>query len=164
MSKRTIIVAGIVAAVGLATLGVAWAVGPQDDEQHRPAELAKMIRGRIANMIVLRDELDITEQQRGELREVFQAHRDELRPAMVEVLEHKRALRSAAMAEQPDEALIRAEADALGDAIGDAAVAMSEVAGEARTVLTDEQLELIEDAMAQNREAVDEFIEDVPAG
>lgn len=164
MSRRTIIIGVIVATVGLATLGIAWAVGPDDDADSRPAKLAQMVRARIARMVVLRDDLDITAEQRAELRGIFIAHRDDLRPAMLEVLEHKRALRDAVMAENPDEAAIRAEADALGDAIGDAAVAMSQVAGEARTVLTAEQLELIEEAMADNREAVDRFIEEAPAG
>lgn len=165
MSRRTVVIAVVVAAIGLATLGVAWAVGPQDGaECMRPAKLAQMLRSRIAHMVVLRDELNVTEQQRSELRGIFQQHRDELRPAMVEVLQHKRALRGAVMAEQPDEALIRAEADALGDAIGDAAIVMSQVTGEAREVLSAEQLQMLQDAMTENREAVDEFIESAPAG
>ncbi|MBD3292466.1 MAG: hypothetical protein GF393_06050, partial [Armatimonadia bacterium] len=46
MSKRTIVIAAIAAAVGLATLGIAWAVGPEDGEacSHR-AKIAQMIQG-----------------------------------------------------------------------------------------------------------------------
>lgn len=165
MSKRTVVIVVVVAAIGLATLGVAWAVGPEGDaESMRPAKLAQMVRSRVARMVVLRDEMDVTAEQRAELRGIFQEHRAELRPAMLEILEHKRALRAAVTAEQPDEALIRAEADALGDAIGDAAIVMSQVTGEAREVLSAEQLQMLQDAMTENREAVDEFIESAPAG
>lgn len=165
MSRRTVVIGVIVAAVALATLGIAWAVGPEDEADcTRVAKLGEMVRARIARMVVLRDELDITAEQRAELRGIFHSHREDLRPAMVEVLQHKRALRDAVIAEQPDEARIRAEADALGDAIAEAAVAMSKVTSEARTVLTDEQLKLIEESMAENQQAVDEFIEDAPAG
>ena len=163
MSRRTVVITVIVAAVGLATLGLAWAVGPEDGDTQGPrARIAELIQGRFARMSALRDELNVTDQQRDEIREIMQSHRDELRPTVVAVIEHKRALRQAVMAEQADEAAIRAEADALGDAIGDAAVAISKVTGEARTVLTNEQLEMLEDAMVEHQERVDEFIENAP--
>jgi hypothetical protein len=41
---------------------------------------------------------------------------------------------------------------------------MSQVTGEAREVLSAEQLQMLQDAMTENREAVDEFIESAPAG
>lgn len=165
MSKRTIVIAVIVASVGLATLGVAWALGPEDGADRGPrAKIAEMIRDRMVRVGELHRDLDVTDEQRAEIRGIVRDHRDELRPAMRGVLEHKRALRNAVLADRPDEAAIRAEADALGDAIGDAAVAISKVTGEARVVLTPEQLSLIEKAMSENRQAVDEFIENAPAG
>jgi Spy/CpxP family protein refolding chaperone len=164
MSKRTIVIAVIAAGIGLATLGVAWAVGPEDAGlcSYR-AKIGQMIHGRLARMGELRNELDVTDTQRAEIRSILQDHRDELRPAMLEVLEHKRALRNEVLAEQPSEAAIRAQADALGDAIGDTAVAISEVTGEARTVLTPEQLSLIEQAISENQQAMDDFIDSAPA-
>lgn len=164
MSRRSIVIGVIVAAVALTGLGIAWAVGPDDGADSPRARIAELVRGRFARMVALRDELDLTEEQRTEIRGIVQAHRDELRPAFVEVLRHRRALRNAVLAEQPDEAAIRAEADALGKAIGDAAVEVAGAASEARTVLTPEQIQALEQAMADNQAAVDQFINGVPAG
>lgn len=163
MSRRTVLIGVIVAAVGVAALGLAWAAGPEDEDADRPGvKIAELVRARIGRMVELRGELDVTDQQRSEIREIVKAHRDDVRPKVVSVIEHRRALREAVMAEQPDEAAIRAQADALGEAIGDTAVVISRVTGEARTVLTEEQLRMIEDAMAENEASVDEFIANAP--
>lgn len=164
MSRRSIIIGVIVGAVALAALGITWAAGPQGDDISPRARLAELVSGRVQRMAALRNELDLTAEQRTEIRGIVHAHHGELRPLFVEVLAHKRALRDAVLAEQPNEAAIRAQANALGRAIGDAAVAVAQVTGEARVVLTPEQIEAIADAMADNEAAVDRFINEGPAG
>ena len=118
----------------------------------------KLIRGQIERAIVLKEELKLTDEQRGELRAILVAHKAEFGPLAAEAVARKRALRDAVMAEQPDEATIRAEAAALGEVMGDIAVATAQVAGEARQVLTPEQVTLIQESMAQRAAAVDAWL------
>jgi len=161
MTKRRAVVGGaIVAAVILIGLAASWALGqPGGDPQDASGRpLMKLIRGQIARAIALHEKLNLSSEQRTELRGIMAAHKAELKPLAAEVVDHKRALRAAVMAEQPDEATIRREAAALGETMGDIAVVMAGVAGEARTVLTPEQLQLIEQSAAERDAAVDGWL------
>lgn len=162
-TRRAMAGGAIVAAVILIALAATWALGqPGTDPQDQSCRpLAKLIRSQIARTIVLRDKLDLSAEQRTELRGIVSAHKAEVKPLAAEVVTHKRALRDAVMAEQPDEAAIRREAAALGETMGDIAVAMAGIVGEARTVLTPEQLELIEQSMAERETAVDQWLAQV---
>ena len=161
MTARRVMIAGaILTAVVLIGVAATWAVGqPAADPQDQPGRpFMKLIRGQIARAMVLKDDLDLTDAQRGELRAMLAAHKAEFTPLAAEVVAHKRALRAAVMAEQPDEATIRREAAALGETVGDIAVAMAGIAGEARQVLTPEQMTLIDQSMAQREAAVDAWL------
>jgi len=161
MTTRKAMIAGaILTAIVLIGFATTWAVGqpaadPQD-EAGRP--FMRLIRGQIARTIVLRQDLNLTDEQRAELRGILSAHKAEFKPLAEEAVAHKRALRAAVMAEHPDEAAIRAEATALGSVMGDIAVAVAGIAGEARQVLTPEQMSLIDESLAQREAAVDEWL------
>jgi len=65
------------------------------------------------------------------------------------------SLRKAVLAKDADEAAIRKAAADLGNSIGDAAVLFSKAAGEARPVLTPEQIERLEKFLSERDGAGD---------
>lgn len=113
----------------------------------------------LGRALVLRSELDITTEQREQIRAIVVAHRAAIAEAVKPVVEKRRALGEAVRAGQPDERTIRRIAAELGQAAGDAAVTAARVRGEVARVLTAEQLKLIEQFHAGNATAVTEFLE-----
>ncbi len=63
----------------------------------------------------------------------------------------------------PDEKTIRAAADDLGNAIGNAAVLASRIRGQIAPILTDQQRQEIKDFRSQSDQAVDDFFAKVAA-
>jgi Spy/CpxP family protein refolding chaperone len=108
--------------------------------------------------LALRSELGITTEQRTQIREIVKSHRQELAKVLKPMAEKRRALRDATLAEDADEATIRAAANELGQAIGDAAVVGSKVKAEVQHVLTPEQREKISEFRGQSQLAVDKFL------
>lgn len=151
---------GLGVAGGLAMIGLAatWVLAQPAEQTWAERPLAHLVRANLGRALALRAELNLSEQQRIELKGIFMAHREEFRPLAADIVAHKRALRHAVMAEDPNEATIRAESAALGEAIGDVSVALAGVAAEARTVLTPEQIELIEQSAAEREAAVDRWL------
>ena len=124
---------------------------------HTP--LGKLISGRLGRAMVLRSELDLTAEQRKEVRTILMSHRKEIATALRPVSENRRALRAAVLADQTDEEQIRAAAEKLGKSVGDAAVQLSQVAGEVKQVMTSEQLSKIDAFRDDNATALDRFFD-----
>ncbi|MGB6045070.1 MAG: periplasmic heavy metal sensor [Pirellulales bacterium] len=124
---------------------------------HTP--LGKLITGRIGRAMVLRSELDMTTEQREQIRTILTSHRNEIKTSVKPVVQQRRKLRDAVTAQEPDEQQIRAAADALGKSIGDAAITMSKIAAELREVLTEDQLEKAKAFRGDNAAAVDRFLD-----
>jgi Spy/CpxP family protein refolding chaperone len=161
MTRTTKVIIGVVVAGLLVTGTVTVALAQADDADgcgmaHRP--IARLLKGHFGRIKQLRQDLNVTAEQRSEIKGIVSEHKQELREAAGEVIAAKRALREATLAENPDEATIRAAADQLGDAIGDAAVIGSKVAGDAREVLTSEQIAMLEQARADGEAAVDQWL------
>ncbi len=91
----------------------------------------------------LRSKLNLTEEQKARIRDTVAAHKEEVIGLLKEVEEKSQTLRDAILDEMPTEETIRAAADQLGKAIGDAAVTASEMADELKKELTTEQREKI---------------------
>lgn len=125
--------------------------------------LGKFITGRIGRVMVLRSELDMTADQRKEIRTIVKSHRAEFLEVARPITEKRRALRDAVLAEVPDEAAIRAASEDLAAVIGDAAVLGATVSSEVREVLTDEQIEKIGQMILDNTLAADEFLDKMAA-
>lgn len=166
--KRTYVAGAVVVALGLSAAALAGAksrhvqvsqaVGA--DEPGRP--IANLIRNGVRRLVALKDDLELTDEQRNEIRETVKAHRDELVPAIKDVMAKRKALRAAVLAESPDESAIRAAAAALGESIGDAAVLASEVATEVKPILTDEQKQMLQDFQADRQLALETFLDTAP--
>ncbi len=103
---------------------------------------------RMHEFMTLRDDLNLTEDQKAQLAELRAAWRETIAPQFESVLEAKDALGDAVMDDASDEETIRAAADALSGVVGDAAVSISYALADARQVLTPEQLEIAQEFRA----------------
>jgi len=108
-------------------------------------------------MMVLQSNLNVTPDQREQLADIMLSHRGEAQPLAQGVVSSAKNLRYKVIAEKPVESEIRAAADELGKAIGDAAVLASKGVGDARTVMTPEQLALIKQFIADEDQAHEKF-------
>jgi Spy/CpxP family protein refolding chaperone len=145
--------------VGSFTLGVrASDTNPPELTAFTPDHpLLRLIRGQIGRWMVLSSELDLSTRQKQQIRDILVTHKPEIVAAIQPVVEKRRALREAVTAPVPDEKAIRAAADDLGHAVGDAAVLASKLKQQIAPILTDEQKRQIGDFRSQSDAAVDNF-------
>jgi Spy/CpxP family protein refolding chaperone len=151
----------MVAAALVCGLGqrVLAAPGPAGDELPAARPAGMLLSGQLGRLLELRSELDLTADQRSQIREIVKSHRQELSSVIKPVVEKRRALRDATLAENASEAAIHTAADELGKAIGDAAVVGSKIKVEVRQVLTPEQQEKISQFRGESQSAVDKFLD-----
>ena len=157
MRKRTI---ASLCLVGLAVCGLGAVAAPRmmpGDGEARPLRL--FIQGQVGRLMTLRSELDVTSEQREAIQKIVQSHRSEIVAVAKPIVEKRRALRDATLAKESNEDAVRAAANDLGKAIGDAAVLASKVKGEVGKVLTPEQMHKIEEFRQVSDGAVDGFVE-----
>jgi Spy/CpxP family protein refolding chaperone len=142
---------------GTAGSGLA-APGSLGDDVPEARPLRMLASGQFGRLLALRSELDITVEQRTQIRDIVKSHRPELTAALRPVVEKRRALRDATLAEGANEAAIQAAAVELGKAIGDAAKVGSKIKAEVHKVLTPEQREKISQFRGEAQAAVDKFL------
>jgi Spy/CpxP family protein refolding chaperone len=158
--------------IGIGTLLVALAVfvgialAAQPAEQQEPDALclppvARLIAGNIGRFLVMRSELGITGEQRTKIASGIRAHRDELKPLAKTILEKRRALREAVLAESRNEEEIRRSAKDLGKALADASVVASRIVADARKNLTPDQVERIRKFIQENDKASAAWVEQI---
>jgi Spy/CpxP family protein refolding chaperone len=123
--------------------------------------LGKMVSGTVGRFLVLRSELNLTQEQRQQILKVLLSHRSEIAATVKSVREKRLALRDAVLAEKTDEAVIHSKADKLGKAIGEAAVKGARLRREVGAVLTTEQRDLVRKFIAENDTAVSKFLDKV---
>lgn len=163
-TRKTI--ALLILALGIVPLAAeSWAAEPPT-EPAGPGGLGmpglgRLITGNIGRLLVLRSELNMTAAQRHQIQSVVKSHRQEIAPVAKAVVEKKRALREAVMNKAGDEKAIRAAADELGKAIGDAAVVASKVIDQSKGSLTHEQLERIQQFRAGCKKAETDWVESI---
>ena len=123
--------------------------------------LGRFITGQVGRMLVLRSRLNVTPEQREQIAGILKSHRQEIARALKPVVEKRRALREAVLAEKTDERKVRSAAEELGKAIGDAAIVAARIKSEARGVLTDEQVKVLAEFRADRDGAVDGFLKEL---
>jgi len=162
-TQRTLLSLGIVLAAIVALSGNCPAA--DDSAAKLPffagTPLAKLITGNIGRLLVLRSELNLTDEQRSKLVATVKTHRDEIRPAVRDVVNKRRALRQAVLAQPSDPTAIRKAADDLGKTIGEAALLASKVIKEARQHLTDAQIERIRQFGEGRDKSVDQWLNEI---
>jgi Spy/CpxP family protein refolding chaperone len=152
-----------VLAGGLATAGVAAAphAGPGAAWlQGRAADtpLGRLIAGSIGRWLVLRSELNLTEQQRAQIRDVLVSHRPQIAETVKSVHVKRTALRDAVLQGRSEEQ-VRAAAGELGSAIADASVKAAKLRNQVAPILTEEQQKVIGRCIEEQDRAVGKFLD-----
>lgn len=147
---------------GAGMTGIA-AAGPLGNDVPEARSLRTLVSGQFGRLLALRSELDVSAEQRAEIRGIVKSHKQQLATALKPVAEKRRALRDATLAEDANETAIRAAADELGKAIGDAAVVGSRIRSEIHEVFTPEQREQVAQFRQQSDSAVDKFLAEATA-
>jgi protein CpxP len=109
-------------------------------------------------MAVLR-QLDLSDDQRAQVRQVMDSHRDELQAVGERVRAAQRAQRDAVASTQFDEQAVRTKAAELAAAEADAAVLRAKVHSEVFAVLTPEQQAKAAELKAQREARAQQFRE-----
>lgn len=157
---------GACALVGLLAIGSGAALYAQPgfgSGEDGPRPLKMFWSGQLGRLMTLRAELGVTSEQRAEIRKIVQSHKSEIVAVAKPIVEKRRALREAVTAENPIESTIRAAANDLGKAIGDAAVLAAKIKPEVFKVLTPEQQKKVAEFRADSESAVDRFMDDIAA-
>ena len=166
--KKSWIVLGLLAVLmigglGGTVLGVAGTAVVAErtfgDGENGP--LGRLIVGQIGRLLTLRSELNLTADQRQQIRDIVQSHRTEIAAVVKPLVEKRRALRTATNASPVDETAIRAASADLTQSIGDAAVLAAKIKLEVRKVMTPRQEQQIDAFRQQSDAAVDEFVQEL---
>jgi Spy/CpxP family protein refolding chaperone len=155
------VLAGVVAIAAIAATPAIHAAAKGAHCGWGNCPLANLIHGHIGRLMVLKSELNVTDEQKAKIKETLKADKPEIAKVAKGVWEKRTALLNAVLAEQSDEQAIRKAADDLGKSIGDAAVVASKVVGQVRPVLTSEQREKIKKFRQDNQEATGKFFDKV---
>jgi len=136
-------------------------VKDDDGVQFASRPLARLIMGHIGRFLVLRSELNITDEQKNKIVGEIKSHKDEIRPIAKEIFEKRQALRDAVLNKPGDQQAIVAAANDLGKAIGNAAMLASKVIAKVKPMLTSEQQEQIKNFRVSNDKATAEWISQI---
>ena len=148
---------GVVAHAAATTAAIATG------EPQRPLQL--LISGQIGRLLTLRSELNISADQREQIKQILQFRSFGDCRCLAPVVEKCRVLRDAVAADTSDEQAIRAAANNLASSIGDAAVLTAKVRAEVAKVLTPDQRAKIAEFRRQSDQSIDRFLDkmDKPA-
>jgi len=124
-----------------------------------PGDAGRFGRGGFGGPMAILRQLDLTEDQRAQVRQVMDSHRDELRASGERVMAAHRAQNDAVTAAQFDEQAVRAKAAELAAAEADAAVLRAKVHSEVFAVLTPEQQAKAAELKAQREARAQQFRE-----
>jgi periplasmic protein CpxP/Spy len=153
MRRRILAVTGAVAVAAMVATGVVHAQAP-DGEPGKPARHARrgpggpfgpggfgpgFGRGGFGGPMAMLRQLDLTEEQRTQVRQVMDGHRDELRAIGERLAAAHKAQHEAVTAATLDEQAVRAKSADLAQVMADAAVLRARVHSEVFAVLTPEQ-------------------------
>jgi len=127
----------------------------------RDTPLGRLVQGQIGRRMVLRSQLNVTAEQRDQIRAVFESHRGELADVAADLVDHKRQFRDEMTDPDATERDVRDAADRLGEVIGDAAMVGRALHREMQTIWTSEQRELIDEFQADKRGAVDTWLNEI---
>lgn len=166
MSKKRVVLFGAGGLMGLVLLMGAAEVRTQAGGEAgqggwRQRPIARLIASRLHKWAAFRADLNITDEQRSQIRAIVATHRDEIKPVVSAVVEKRKAIRQAVMANPADEAAIRTASDNLAKVVGDAAVLASKVIAEIRPILTEEQIKKVQEFQAERDQASDTFLDNL---
>ena len=132
--------AALAVAAGLA-VPAPVAAQDQGDAQKGRRQAAGMRHRGMAPMIFGLRQLDLTEEQRQQVRDVMQRHRDEFKALGTQVRAAREALRSATEGEVLDQGAVRAATGQIAEAQAQGVILRAKVRQEVLALLTPEQQE-----------------------
>jgi len=164
MKRKVALGVALASVFGLGIFGVTSSVRSAEEILgHDAPPLMKLMRTNMLRLMLLRMDLNLTPDQKAEMKKIREAHKGEIAAAAKKVIEAKKALGDEVLAEQPDEQKIRAAASKLSDAIGDAAVVVSKIVPEGRKALTPDQREKIKAARAAALQSEQDYLKELEA-
>lgn len=125
----------------------------------RDTPLGQTISGCIGRLMTLRSDLNVTTEQREKVREVIGNHKAEIASTVKSVRDQRVALRDLARTGTASDAQIKAAADALGQAISDAAVKAVQLHSELAPILDKDQRATVGEFLEKNDAAINAFLE-----
>lgn len=149
---------GAIVGMGAANAPHGEEFGPFGGPHHPPGPLGRLFMGKMGRLMVLRSEMNLTEDQHGQLKKIMLENRKDVGPHLGKIAMSLRGLRDAVLADEPNEANIRKAAEVHANAVADAAVTISKVAQQGKKVLTEEQKGLVKKFFADNDAAMDKFM------
>jgi len=158
LKSVSMVLAGLVLGATVGGPVIAGAAGGLGSGKFAQSPLGKLVAGNLGRWLTLRSEVNLSDQQRDQLRSVVMTHKAELAGAAKKIGETRTALREAVLADGADQVAIRKAADDMGKAIGDMAVVASKVAAQAKPLLTEEQRKKIKETQAQCAASVSRFL------
>ncbi|MDP6115058.1 MAG: Spy/CpxP family protein refolding chaperone [Planctomycetota bacterium] len=121
----------------------------------------QFMSGAIGRLLVLRSDLNVTDDQKSQIREIVSQHKASIGEVARKVMTKRRALRDLVRSEQPTENALRQASTELGNAIADAAILAAEVRGEVSKVLTPEQRNRIDEFVKGMDTSKDSLLQDI---
>ena len=164
--RKTLLSMALVGTIATATMAVGPGFGPAGRLCGPLANtaLGRTIAGCFGRVLTLRSDLNVSDEQRQQIREVIMSHRSEIASTVKSVRDQRVALRDLARSDDTDESQIRAAADALGKAISDAAVKAVELRAEIAPLLDQDQHVTIDKFLTENDAAINAFLDSVIKG
>jgi len=158
--RRVFLSAVVVGTVATAAMAVSPELGPAGVWRGPLANtpLGRTITGCLGRVFTLRSDLNITDEQRQQIRDVMVSHRAEIASTIKSVRDERVALRDLVRSENAEESEIRTAADALGQAVGDAAVQAAKLREEIAPLLSQDQRAKIDKFLMENDAAINAFL------
>ena len=151
---------------GILVAGAAtWAFVPrhggrfgQWDARHQ-GPLQMLVQGEIGRLMTLRSDLDISNEQREEIRTIVTGYREDFAPLVREMVWQRQVLRNAVLAESANTTDIKQQVTALGETIAEVSLLAADVIRDVRPVLTPDQIERVETFTAEHDTAAQRWLE-----
>jgi Spy/CpxP family protein refolding chaperone len=121
----------------------------------------RMVIGNIGRLLVLRSELNVTDEQRKNIAAEIKSHKNDFGPLAKDIFARRQALREAVLNKPGDEKAIMAAANDLGKAIGNAAILASKVAAKVKPMLTEDQQERLKNFKTGSDSAINSWIDQI---
>jgi len=166
MTRRILFSLAVVGAIATAAIAANPTVGPLGCLGGPLADtpLGRTISGCFGRVLTLRSDLNVSDSQRQQIRDVVISHRSEIAATVKSVRDQRVVLRDLVRSGEANQSQIRTAADALGRAISDAAVKAAELRGEIAPLLNEDQHATIDKFLMENDAAINAFLDSVVKG
>lgn len=146
-----------VGTIATAAMAVNPAAGPTSLWRNSP--LGRTIAASFGRVLTLRSDLNVTDEQRQQIRDVLVSHRAEIATTVKSVRDKRVALRDLVRSDKAEKSQIRSAADELGQAVSDAAVKAVELRGKIAPLLSQDQRATIDKFLMENDAAINAFLD-----